>query len=804
MDSNQLNNYQNQDEETIDIKKYLYLILNHWWLFAITLFISLTIAYLINRYSQEEFRVNCSILVGEPDSRIGSTESILDELARAKGKKRKAVVENEISILKSYSMARKTIEELDFSIDYVSVGRRGIVENHLYKSSPFYVVLDTLKNNRKGYPVKIKIISLDEYDLILGEPYNTEKRIRFGEHFISKDFNFTIYFRNQENFDQDRWATRSVYFKILDINSLAKRYQGRLSVEVNAEKGSILTLAMKGFVRQQIADYLNKLSEVYVSSNLNEKNIASENTIKFIDEQLGGITKSLDVTGERLQNFRSKNKVVNLSQEGSFLYEELQSMLGQKAILDINSRYYNYLLTYIEERKDFSDVIAPSVVGVQDELLNDLVAQLNALNLERRNLSLSVVENSPQIKIINNQILNTRDALKENLNSLIEGNNISMDELDARISKSEIKIKKLPSTERQMMKIERDFSINDQIYTFLLEKRAEAGIDKASNTSDHKILDVAMPENSFKTKPNSSMNYMVALAAGGGLPLIILILIDFFNVKISDRKILEKSLKVPIIGTVGHNETKTELPVNENPSSSLAESFRALRTNLQFVLPDDGQKVIAISSAVSGEGKTFTSANLATILAMVGKKVLLVNLDLRKPKLHKIFNLENKMGISNYLVNKCSFSELIKETNINNLYVTTSGPIPPNPSELLSSSQMTLFLKEARSNFDYVLLDTPPIALVTDTITLKPHIDAFIFIIRHNYSKKQVVELVNNIKKEKFNSNIGVVVNDILVRGYYGYNYKYGYGYSYGNKNSYYEEDNSDKGLLARMKSFFK
>ncbi len=804
MSEDRINNLSMVEDDAIDIKKYLILIISHWWLFAITLFLSITIAYLINRYAQEEYSVNCSIVIGEPNSRIGSTENILDELARAKGKKRKAVVENEISILTSYSMARRTLEELDFNIEYIGVGRRGIAETRLYNECPFYVVLDTTSNNRIGFPIKIQIINDKEYNIELKEPYNISVKRYFGELYKSSDFNFTVFLRKPKDYDKNYWTSSNTYFRIMDINRLAKRYQGRLNVQVNAEKGSILSLSMTGFVKQQIADYLNKLSEVYVLSNLNEKNIASENTINFIDEQLGGIIDSLETTGERLQQFRSANQVINLSKEGSSLYEELQDMLSQKASLDINNRYYNYLLEYIEKKKDFSDVIAPSVVGVQDRLLNDLVAQLNGLNLQRRNLQLSVVENSPQIMVVNNQILNTRDALKENLTSLIEGNNISIGELNTRISKTEVKIKKLPSTERQLINIERDFSINDQIYTFLLQKRAEAGIDKASNTSDHKILDIAMPENSSLTKPNSSMNYLLALAAGGGIPLFLLLLLDFFKTKITDRKFLEKSLFVPIIGSIGHNETKTELPVTENPKSSLAESFRALRTNMQFILPNKEQKVIAISSAVSGEGKTFTSVNLATVLSMVGKRVLLVNLDLRKPKLHLIFNLENSLGMSNYLVGRCSFSDLIKEANIDNLFVITSGPIPPNPSELLSSSQMTEFISEAKGKFDYILLDTPPIGLVTDTITLKSHLDAFLFIIRHNYSNKQVVELINNVYKEKFNPNIGVIVNDIFVRGYNSYGNKYGYGYTYGSREVYYEDSKKDNNLLVRIKRIFK
>ena len=797
--------YQLPEEEGIDIKKYVFLILSHWWWFAIALVFSLTIAYLINRYSQNIYSASCSIILGESDSRVGSVENILDELARARGKKRKAIVENEISILKSYKMSRLALQELEFEVTYIAVGRRNIAESQLYKNCPFYVLADESKPYKPIGTFNIYILSPEKYRLSF-EDGNT-RTLLFGEKFQQELYGFEVHLSDPDNFVYQQQLSNKYYFSFNDINNQSKAFSNSLGVEVNAEKGSILTLSMSGFVPEQITDYLNKLCEVYIKTNLKEKNLASDNTIQFIDEQLNGVVDSLEVTGLRLQQFRSANKVINLSKEGAFLFEKMQELQSEKAGLDIKDRYYGYLLNYIQRKVDFSDVVAPSVVGIQDMLLNNLVAELNALNLERRNLSLTVLDNSPQVAVLNNKIVNTRNALQENLNSLIEGNNIAIIELDERINKIETEVKKLPSTERQLINIEREFSINDQIYTFLLEKRAEAGITRASNTSDHKILDIARPENASKIKPKTSTNYMIALAAGGIIPLILLLIIDFFNTKITDRKYLELNLEVPIIGNIGHNEDSSELPVNENPRSSLSESFRAMRTNLQFVLKDERAKVLAISSAVSGEGKTFVSVNLASILAMANKKVLLVSLDLRRPKVHNIFNLPNDSGMTTYLIGKNTFEETICKTNINNLHISASGPIPPNPSELLSSQKMSEFIEHARKIYDYIILDTPPVAIVTDMLTLKELIDAFIFVIRHNYSDKQVIDLANSIYQKHLIKNIGVVVNDIQVKGYYGYSYRYGYGYGYGysysSKEPYYDDKARPEGISKLFRKLF-
>jgi capsular exopolysaccharide synthesis family protein len=795
----QNNNIQLPEEEGIDIKKYIFLILSHWWWFAIVLFVSVTIAYMINRYSQEVYSANCSLIIGEQQSTSGSVESLLDELSRIRGNKRKAVVENEITILKSYKMTRLALEELDFNITYTAVGRRNIAESQLYKSCPFIVIPDSATRLLGTGRVDITVLSKDKYRLSIGE--NIEKTLQFGELFKTDNLGLTLKLRDPDNYQFDKQYSNKYFFVVNNINSLALSYSRELGVEVNDEKGSILTLSITGYVPQQIADYLNKLSEVYIRSNLEEKNITSENTIKFIDEQLSGIIDSLETTGLQLQNFRSSNKVIDLSKEGNFLLDQLQSLHSEKVVLDLNEKYYKYLLEYIQEKTDFSDVVAPSVVGIQDQLLNSLVQSLNQLNLQKRTLDYSLQDNSPQNEQIINQISNTRNALQENLENLVKNNALAQGSISERLVKINTEVQKLPATERQLINIQRKFTINDQIYTFLLQKRAEAGITKASNRSDHKLLDIARSENAALVKPKVSMNYMLALALGGGLPLMLLLIIDFFNTKITDRRYLEANLRVPIVGNIGHKEEGGELLVNEKPGSSMAESFRALRTNLQYILKDPEAKVIAVSSAVSGEGKTFCSINLAGIFAMAGRKTLLVNLDLRRPKIHRVFNLSNEQGMSTCLIGKNSYDEVIRPTNINNLFVATSGPIPPNPAELIDSDRMKTFIDEAKKNFDFIIIDTPPVAIVSDTMTLKDLIDAFIFVIRHNYSDRQVIDLINHVAKAKMIKNPGVVINDIEVKGYYGYSYRYdyGYGYSYSYRHDYYTDEDKAESLLKRL-----
>ncbi len=797
------------EEEGIDIKQYIFRIIYYWWWFAIFIFIALTIAYMFSRYSEKNYEANCSIIVGEEGSQPGSTESLLEELSRVRTRKRKALVENEISILKSYKLARMALEELDFGITYVAVGRRGIAETKLYKNSPFYVVPDTTKPNITGQLINITIISEDKYILNIDEHHNISQTLEFGQPFNHPSFNFTIYLHDTEFQNMNQNMSRNYYFIINNMNKLVNQYRSSLAVEVNDEKGSVLNLVITGYVREQIATYLNKLSEVYIRSNLNEKNQVSENTIAFIDEQLSGIVDSLEAAGIRLQNFRSAKKVIDLSKEGSILFQQMEDLQREKAMLDINSRYYNYLLNYIKNKKDYSDVVAPSLVGIQDQLLNSLVHSLNELSMEQRNISFTVMENSPQIVIIKAQIDNIRNTLLENVSNLIENNKIALDNINERMNRIEKDMQKLPYTERQLINIQREFNINDQIYTFLLEKRAEAGITKASNISAHKILDISRPENAIMIRPKISTNYIMAIVLGGLIPLLLIILLEYFNTKIINRKDIENNTNTPILGSVGHSDLESELPVFENPKSALAESFRSLRSSMQYILKDNKKKVLTITSTISGEGKTFCAINLAVIMAMAGKKTLLLSLDLRRPTIHRAFNIKNTTGLSTYLSDQSKADEIIHTSPIENLFIANAGPIPPNPAELIGSGRLIKFMEKINMDFDYIIIDTPPVAVVTDALLLQNIVDIYIFVIRHGYSTINTLQLINDLYNKKELKNLVVLVNDVRTKGYYGYGYRYGYGYDYGYgygyySKGYYEEDIGKEGLSKRLTNIFK
>ena len=398
------NTEQIYQEENIDIKKFLFRILSNWYWFALSLFFTITSAYLISRYSEPIYSVNATVIVRDEDKGGGliGAERIIESADMFNNRKN---IQNEIGILKSYSLAQKVMRELDdFKTTYVNVGRRGIAESKLYNQSPIIVIPDTSATQRFGYPVYINILSKTEYELEIDEEYNIKKRMKFGEPFVTEDFNFTVKLRDKKNFSTENLSSGKYYFIFNSLNSLTSRYRSKLGVVVTDKESSILTLSTQGYVAQQEVDYLNKLMEVFIRSDLDEKNQTAINTIKFIDNLLMEITDSLASAESNLMQFRQSNKIIDISKEGSAVLEKLESFQQERSQLDIKLKYYQYLFDYVTSKSDFKDIIAPSVVGINDPVLMSLLTQLSDLYSKKAELLFAAKENNPLIRCHNSKV----------------------------------------------------------------------------------------------------------------------------------------------------------------------------------------------------------------------------------------------------------------------------------------------------------------------------------------------------------------------------------------------------------------
>lgn len=793
-------------EESFDFRKYLFKIIGNWPLFIISLAIAYSIAYLINRYTEPVYSVSASIMIN--DDKKSTAEMILPALERFNTRKN---IENEISTLKSYSLTQRALLDLDFMITYNIIGR--VRESKIYR--PFYKVeIDTTKRYNENMPVYVTFLDQYKCSIEIGNADHIKKIVRYGELFSCQDISFRIFIRN----DSDRFYIDNnikkvkYFFYVNNLNMLTNSYRSKLSISSSDKKGSILTLSITGPIAEQEANYLNKLCDVYLQSNLEEKNMASINAIKFIDFQLDKISDSLRNVEERLQNFRLKNKILDMNQESTEAFTRLKNFQSEKLSLDMKLKYCDYLKDYLDSKTTFSEIIAPSLIGINDPILNNAVADLISLYKERGIISMSAQEDNPSLNMLNTKTRKALETLKESLKEVTNTTKYTIKNLDDKIALEEADLFKLPVTERQYINIKRDFDINNSIFTFLLQKRAEAGISKASNLADNKIVDYARADNSVLVSPKRSKNYMTALFLGLLLPIAIIFLMEFLNTRITDIRELSKTKHCNVIGSIGHNNKSSDIPVFEFPKSSLAESFRSLRTNLQFLLREHGDKIVLITSTISGEGKTFCAINLATILAMSNKKTILLALDLRKPRIHNFFNLSNTTGLSTYLIHQNSIQEIVIPTNINNLYLIPSGPVPPNPAELIETEAMDKLIEYLKKEFDYIILDTPPVAIVTDAILLSKYSNASVFVVRQNFSSKDVILLADELSEKQSLKHLNILINDVRVPGYYGYSYKYGskygyhYGYGYGYytyEHDYYSDSESESTFKERIKKWF-
>ena len=771
------------DDDRVFVKRYLTMFISNWYWFAISLFFALALSYGINRYSEKVYIVSSTLMI--KDDMLGGGSSYSDNfIPGASAFKNKQSLNNEIGILRSYRLNKRVLDSLpEFRIVYTGIGRRNIAETRLYKSAPFKVIPESIDNQPHRKNVYIKITSDSTFSLDFENKINPEEQYRFGERILKEGFDLRIIPRFPD-FKYDTDYSNKFFFYFTEGEGLANNYRSSLTVTPIDIDASLVTLTVSGFVPAQEAEYLNKLMEVYIRQGLEDKNRTADSTINFINKQLLTIADSLKKAEDDLQNFRLINKLVDITKEGVDIQEKLKKLDNDKTQLKLQIQYYNYLKLYIDSKNDSGDIISPSTVGVTDNVISGLVKDLALIQIKRKELLMNMNNDLPAIELANRNIQNTIAAIVENIKSNQEMLDSLTADVEERIKEVNVQLINLPVMERRMISIQRKFDINNTIYTYLLEKRAETGIARASTVADNKIIDEARGFNWSLIRPRKSKNNLKAFILGLFFPGLIITLLYYFNNTIMDNNDINDKTNVPVVGVISHNLGKKELPTIDNPKSALSESFRSVRTGLKYFIRDEGNPVIAVTSTITSEGKTFISVNLAAIIAQLGKKVLLIGLDLRKPRIHRILGMDNTVGLSTYLSSVCEYEDVIKETAIQNLYYGQSGPVPPNPAELIESDRMSQFLQRARKEFDYIIIDTPPVAIVSDTLLLSKYVDVNIFVVRQRYSSRNTLELIQEFYATEKLKNMCIIINDISLSGYYGYglryNYNRGYGYSYG------------------------
>jgi capsular exopolysaccharide synthesis family protein len=462
---------------------------------------------------------------------------------------------------------------------------------------------------------------------------------------------------------------------------------------------------------------------------------------------------------------------VDINQEGGLVMQKKENLESEKAVLESRLEYLRNLSADMNDSRQMKQAVVPSVFGITDQTLNNLVTKLSDLYSRREVLSFSVQEKAPSLILLDKELQFTHNLLTQNVNTLLNATEMELKNVNRRAGGFSSQLSLLPKTEQQLSSLKRSFDLNNELNNYLLKMRAESAITYASNQPDVKVLDPARIETTIQTRPMTIINYLIGIILGILVPLSIISLKNLLNSSIQSKDEVEKMTKLPIAGMIIHNKSKKDMAVQENPRSNITESFRLLRTNLKYILSGDDKKVIAIQSTIAGEGKSFVSINLASILALNNLKVLLVGVDMRMSALNKIFEANDQKGLSTYLSNQDSFEDIIGTTPITNLSYISSGPIPPNPAELLENGYFERFIEEAKLKFDYIILDSPPVSLVTDGIITGRHADVNLFVVRFRYSSKEQIKFINEHDYKKTLPNIALVLNDAVKENFGAGNY---------------------------------
>jgi tyrosine-protein kinase Etk/Wzc len=786
----QLKNPNLQEEN--DIKKIFELVLRNYKLFIICVIVAFGLAIIKTRTSKPIYSVSSSILIKE-DTKQSSGGKGMNDFLNSSLLGVNQNFQNELWVIKSTPVIEQTIKNLDLAVSYFR--KDGFLYLDAYKQVPFRILLNRNHFQPLYTRFSIQFQGGDKF-LIAGESedtwlhnfeqnkYDSKKGIwrfkqfgTFGKLIQTPDLAFIV----ERDSTQGQIAKNTTYwFEFTDIAALVNNYKGSFQFNIVDKKATVIEIRLQDQSVAKGIDILNELMAVYSSQNLERKNHIASITIDYIEKQLNEISDSLSQTEDNLQSFRSSNQLLNVTEQATGISEQYMDLQNQRAVLLTNKRYYDYVADYLAKNDDFSNMIAPATMGIPDQMLNNLTSELITSQAQRSNLIQNKQGRNPLVKKLDIKIENLKKTISENIAAVRQTTDITIDEMNKRIRRIESQISRMPKTQRQLGGIERKYRLNDAIYNYLLEKRAEAKITKASNLPDDVILEPADQIGTAPIMPNTKKNYAIALVLGLAVPFGFLMIKSALNNKIVAQDNIERLTDIPVLGKILHNNKKTNNVVFEYPTSSIAESYRALRTNLDFYLVKSGhKKVILVSSCIEGEGKSFNALNIAMSYAQLGRKTILLDFDLRKPTPYFNKKEESSVGLSSFLINQATLKEITIQSPHEKLDYICSGPIPPNPAELLALEKAENLIDSLKEKYDYIIIDTPPLAQVTDGFLLMEKADIKVIIARYNYSKKSIFSIIMKDLHQKNIGNVCIVLNDNRIESD-----QYGYGYGYSKKKS--------------------
>ncbi|GAB4033265.1 GumC family protein [Spirosoma gilvum] len=760
-----------EKETPFNLRLFFLKYLRYWYWFILSLILTIGGAYIYLRYATPIYQVSAVLLIKKQDK--AQADDILKAFESGQGDK---IVENEIELLKSRTLMQRVVDDLNLSVSYFKKGEIR-QEEEIFGTSPIWVYPGALTESAYKEPVYISIINKQYFELQNKEG-QSKGRFSFSENLKNSYGTFRVFLndslrRSKENLIKVTFSNRE---------SLAEYYQKAIDVELINQKSTVLKLTIEDAVPNKGKAILSKLLEAYTYSALADKNREATNTLHFIDERLRLITGELGNVEKDVESYKSAQGITDLSAEGNLFLEAVKDNDSKLNEVDLHLKILDGVEAYL---KSSQSGVAPATLSVTDPVLIELLTKLNELETQQEKYARTTQTDNPFLQTINAQVANTKKAIQENVTNQRNNLLVTRASLEGLNKRFESSIRTIPRKEREFLNIKRQQGIKESLYLLLLQKKEETAISYASTVTDSRIVDD--PYSAPKPiKPNKTNIYLIAFMVGLLIPIGIISVSDLLNDKVQSKREIENQTGLSVFGEIMEKPKNLKDNILDIKGNSIiAEQFKILRANLQYAATGielgKGQ-VILLTSSISGEGKSFISINLASSLALLDKRVILLELDLRKPKIASYLNVSNgkSRGISNFLIGQSEIGDLITPTSLNpNLYIIPSGPIPPNPSELLSNGRIKVLLDALRGQFDYIIVDTPPVSLVADAPLISPYVDTAFYLVRFGYTPRTYLSFLANLQNGKKFKSLNVIFNGIDYRSSQDYGYGYSYGYSY-------------------------
>jgi len=750
-----------------------------WILFSVL--VCLTLAYTKLRYSTTVYEVVGKLIIKKQSN--GYSNDKFESLFLSEGEDN---IKDEIELIKSSSITGRVIDKFDLQKQYYNKGK--IRSTLLHRDDvPFRLEINHLVDSNHVYEFEIKLLDHNTFKL------NEEAQIyKFGQPFSSDSSIFKIV---DNGVPFEGFATNIFEVSWHPRHFFSAKLISDLDIKVITEYSNVLSLKYETENIKIGKEIIDGMMIAYQDENLEDKRQVAVNALSFIDQQLDTLKRELGQVERSLQQYREKNKLIDVQQQSNFYLENIGAIQTQVTELEVKKRIVQSLITYLVQNQNKFKTV-PTSLGIPEPGLIQLITEYNHAQLQHEVTIKGTTKINPVIESLETAIEKLRMDILQSLENIKESYSVALIDLKVKSGETSKEISTIPGKQKQLIEITRQQKILEGLYSLLLQKKLETSISSASTIYNSRIVESADSSN-LPVKPDRKLFYIIALLIGLAIPIILIGIREFFNDKVLAKSDIEKATNVPILGEIGHAEITSALIVNSNNRTYIAEQFRILRSNLNFFIPRNEKPIILVTSSFSGEGKSFISTNLGAVLALSGKKTLILEFDIRKPKIMKGLGLNESKGITNYIVGEENIGELVKAVpSVENLFVMSCGPIPPNPSELLLEEKVGRIFEYAKSTFDIIIIDTAPVGMISDAVTLGQHANMSIYIVRHNYTLKKQIKYIEELYKQQKLPKLSIVINDVgkngrYSQGYYGYGYGYGYGHSY--ESEYFEGTSTRK-----------